>query len=107
MASADVIRETSNPAFYTRVAFIALKAANDVANEDPQTANHANRLAYAQMLFRGGDKPLNLAMHVVAVNPTIASTLAKSGHAAVPDNDIEFVMGQIWNQRANAMAAGV
>lgn len=104
MATSDIIAAASAPTFYTRVAFIALKSAQAVAAEDPGTANHTNRVAYAGRVLTGDDKALLLALHIAASNPTIASTLESGGGEAVPDNDIEFAMGQIWDARANAYA---
>lgn len=104
MATKDIITAASDPVYYTRVAFIALKAAQNVSTEDPGTANHANRLAYAGRVLTGNDKALLISLHVAASNPTIASTLETSGGDAVPDADIEFAMGQIWDARSNAFA---
>ncbi|RWP05111.1 hypothetical protein [Mesorhizobium sp.] len=104
MATKDIIAAASNPTYYTRVAFIALKAAQNVAAEDPATANHANRVAYAGRVMTGEDKALLLALHIAASNATIAGTLESSGGDAVPDGDIEYAMGQIWDARANAYA---
>jgi hypothetical protein len=104
MSTTDIVTAASDPMFYTRVAFIALKAAQNVASEDPATTNHANRVAYANKIFRGDDKGLLIALHIVASNPTIAAALESSGGSAVSDNDIEFAMNSIWNARANAFA---
>ena len=104
MSTRDIIDAASKPTFYTRVAFIALKTAQNVASEDPGTANHANRVHYAGMVMAGADKALLLALHVAASNPVIASTLETQGGDAVPDNDIEFVLSTIWDARSNAYA---
>ena len=105
MATKDIIAAASDPVFYTRVAFIALKSAQNVASEDPGTANHANRVAYSGRVLTGNDKALLIALHIAASNPTFASTLESGGGDAVPDGDIEFAMGQIWDARANAFAS--
>lgn len=107
MATSDIINAASDPVFYTRVAFIALKSAQNVTSEDPLTPNHVIRAAYAGRVLTGADKALLIALHIAASNGTIAATLESSGGAAVPDGDIEFAMGQIWNSRANAFAAMV
>lgn len=104
MATKDIIAAASDPVFYTRVAFIALKAAQNVSNENANTENHANRVKYAGMVLSGQDKALLIALHIAASNPTIASTLETDGGDAVSDGDIEYAMGQIWNSRANAFA---
>ena len=105
MATREIIAEASRPVFYTRVAFLALKAAQNVATESESTPNHANRLAYAGRVMSGEDKAILLALHVAAANPVIASALETTGAESVPDGDIEFVMGTIWNARADAFAA--
>lgn len=104
MATKDIINAASDPVFYTRVAFIALKAAQNVANEATNTANHANRINYAGRVLTGQDKALLIALHIAASNGTIASTLESSGGDAVPDGDLEYAMGQIWDSRSNAFA---
>jgi hypothetical protein len=106
MATTDIIDAASDPTFYTRVSFISLKVAQNVATEAPATPNHANRIAYCARIFTGADKALLLAQHVAASNPTIASTLETQGGDAVPDADIEFALGAIWDSRANSFAAG-
>lgn len=105
MATKDIITAASDAVFYTRVAFIALKAAQNVANESPETPNHENRVAYAGRVLSGSDKALLLALHIAASNPTIAAALEVDGGDAVPDGDIEYAMGEIWDSRANAFAA--
>lgn len=105
MATKEIIQAASKPAFYQRVSFIALKAAQNVANESDATPNHANRIAYAGRVLKGDDKALLLALHIAASNATIASTLETSGGDAVPDSDLEYAMGQVWDVRANAFAA--
>jgi hypothetical protein len=104
MATKDIIKAASDPLFYTRVAFIALKAAQNVANEAATVANHANRVKYAGLVFSGKDSALALTLHIAASNPTIANTLGTKGGAAVLDSEIEYAMGQIWDSRANAFA---
>ena len=106
MSTEQIIAEASKPTFYSRVSFISLKVAQNVATEDPGTANHANRIAYSGRIFAGQDNAVLLSMHVASSNPTIASTLETSGGNAVPDADIEFALGSIWDSRANSFAAG-
>jgi len=105
MATKDIIAAASDPTYYTRVAFIALKVAQNVASEDTNYPNHANRAAYAGRVMTGQDKALLLALHIAAANATIAATLESGGGDAVPDGDIEYAMGQIWDARSNAYAA--
>jgi len=105
MASSNIIAEVSKPEFYTRVSYISLGVAQDVASEDPGTANHANRINYSGRILRGDEDALMLAMHVVSANPVIESTVDSQGGDAVPDGDIEFALATIWDARANSFAA--
>lgn len=106
MSTSDIISAASDPIFYTRVSFISLKVAQNVASEDAGAPNHANRVEYAGAIFRGDDNATLLAMHIAASNPTIAQTLETQGGEAVPDGDIEFAMGAIWDARSNSYVAG-
>lgn len=105
MATKEIIEAASDPVFYTRVAFIALRSAQNVAAEPDDTANHANRVAYANRIFRGEENALLLTLHVVSANGTVSNTLSTQGPDAVPDGDLEFVLSTIWDARANAFAS--
>jgi hypothetical protein len=102
MSSTEVVTAASDPLFYSRVAFIALKVAQNVASEDPSAPNHVNRVAYSNRVFRGDDNAILLAQHVTASNPTIAAALTAGQN--VPDGDIEFALSSIWDARSNAFA---
>ena len=104
MATRDIIAAASDPVFYTRVAFLALKVAQQVAAEDPATPDHANRIHYAGLVLTGQDKALLLALHLVASNATVSQNIEANGGDAVPDGDIEFVLASIWGARAAAFA---
>lgn len=105
MASSNIIAEVSKPEFYTRVSFISLGVAQNVASEDPAAVNHTNRIAYSGRILRGDEDALMLAMHVVSANPVIEQTVDTEGGDAVPDGDIEFALATIWDARSNAYAA--
>ena len=104
MTTKTLIQRVSEPQFYTRVAFLALKAAQQVAAEAENTANHANRVKYANRIFRGEENSLLLALHVVSANGTVTNTILATGTDDVPDGDLEFVLSTIWDARANAFA---
>jgi hypothetical protein len=101
MSSFDVVQAAADPDFYTRVSFLAVKTAQNVASEDPTASNHEARVQYANRVFRGDDGAALLAQHV-ATNPAIAAALETGGPSAVPDGDIEFALASIWDARANA-----
>ena len=104
MGTKAIIAAASQPEFYTRVSFIALKAAQNVAAEASSTPNHEKRVAYANRIFRGEESALLLTLHVASANGTVSQTLETSGGDAVLDGDIEFVLSTIWDARANAFA---
>lgn len=102
MSTKEIITAASDPTFYTRVSFISLKVAQQVASEPEDHPNHKNRVAYSNRIFMGADNALLLSNHVAASNPTIAAALETSGGDAVPDEDIEFALASIWDARATA-----
>lgn len=103
MAIADLVAKANEPAFYSKVLFIAMKVAQNVATEDPNTDSHAERLAYANRILRGEDNGPLIAAHIIASNGTIAAVIESSGEP--PDGDIEYAFGAIWTARALAFAA--
>ena len=105
MAALDLIATARNDEFAARVMMICHKVAQNVASEDPGTANHAERVAYAERIFRGGDNPKSMATHVISSNPTIGQTIENNPEllgSNVPDGDIEFALASIWDARALA-----
>lgn len=108
MAVLDRIATARDDVFAARVAMILMATANNVANEDPGTANHANRLALAQKVVRGEINNKAVAALVVASNATIQGAIDANPAglgADVPDNDLEFQMATIYDNLANAYAA--
>ena len=104
MSSIDIVTAASDPAFYSRVSYHALKVAQAVSSEEEAHPNHENRVAYANRVFQGADNAVLLAQHV-ATNPAIASALESGGAEAPTDGDIEFTLTSIWDARANAFAS--
>jgi hypothetical protein len=102
--STAIVTAASDPLFYSRVSFIALKVAQQVASEAEDYPNHANRMDYANRVLRGDDNAILLAQHVASSNATIAGALETDGPEAPPDADIEFALTSIWDARANAFA---
>lgn len=107
MSSKEIVTAASDPDFYMRVCFLALKVAQFVASEDPATANHDNRVSYSNRVIQGADNAILLAQHVASSNTTVASALESGGPDAPPDGDIEFALASIWDARANAFAASM
>jgi len=103
--SLDIVSAASEPAFYARVSYLALKVAQMIAAEATDYPNHENRVAYCNRVFQGSDNAILLAQHV-ATNPSVAAQLL-SGPETPLDGDIEFVLTSIWDARANAFAPTV
>jgi hypothetical protein len=74
-----------------------LKSAYDVLNEDPGTTNHANRLAWANVILAGDeaaakDKVVAMMKYAIASNATI-----QTNPIDCTDNDILFVVASQLN----------
>lgn len=108
MSALDQISTASDASFAGRVMMIMFKVAQNVASEDPATAHHTERIAYAGLAIRGEEKPQLVAAHVISSNPTIAAAIDAYPTALgsnVPDGDIEFALASIWDARSLAFAA--
>lgn len=107
MSALDLISAASNDTFSGRVMMIQFKVAQQVAAEDPATANHVERINYAAMVLRGEEKPKLVSTHVISSNPSISATIEEDPDAQganVPDGDIEFALATIWDSRSLAFA---
>ena len=109
MAVLDRIATARDDTFAARVAMILMQTAINVANEDPATTNHANRLAFAQKHFRAEINCKSLGAAIIASNATIQA--AVDGEPAslgsnVPDGDLEFAINGLVDNFANAYATG-
>jgi len=107
MSALDLIATASNEEFSGRVMMIAFKVGQNVASEDPTTPDDAARKNYAEMVFRGDDKPNLMAAHIIASNAVITGAIESDPAALgsnVPDSDIEFAWATIWTARALAFA---
>jgi hypothetical protein len=108
MAVADRIAVARDDTFAARVSMILMALCVNVANEDPATDNHANRLKLSQAHFRAGINAKALAAAAIANNGTLQATIdgapAELG-ANIPDGDLEYVIGGLFNHFANAYAA--
>ena len=79
-----------------------LKAAYDILNEDAGTANHANRVVWANVIVAGTmaeaeEKALQHLRYAVASNATIQAAGNDSA-----DNDVQFVV----NSQIDTFATG-
>jgi len=108
MSAIDQISAARDDEFASRVAMITFKVAQQVASEDPATADHAVRMDYALRNIRGAENPKLVAAHLISSNPTIGATIDANPElkgSNVPDADIEFALSSIWTARALAFAA--
>jgi hypothetical protein len=108
MAALDLIATARDGVFSSRVALIALKSAVAVGNEDPGTADHAERLAWANKALRGDVNNKQLAAAIIASNSTITSTINATPlnlGSDVADGDIEFALNSIITALGRAEAA--
>lgn len=107
MSALDLISTASDATFAGRVMMLMFKIAQQVAAEDPATAEHDARVNYSERVFRGEEQPQLVAAHVISSNPTIGATIESYPAALgsnVPDSDIEFALASIWTARALAFA---
>ncbi|TCK36741.1 hypothetical protein B0G84_5754 [Paraburkholderia sp. BL8N3] len=105
MAILDRIATARDDQFAARVAMLLMKLCVDVANEDPAYENHANRLHFAQLHFRAQVNTKALAAAIIANNATIQTAIDSAPNALgsnVPDGDLEFVIGGLFDNFANA-----
>ena len=80
----------SNGDLWKKVEAAALKAAIAIKYENPATANHVNRLAWATDII---DDPK--AWTVINKTKVLENaTVSAAGHAAT-DNDVEFVVNSL------------
>jgi hypothetical protein len=70
-----------------RTVSAVVKAAQDILNEDPGTANHANRLIWAGEVLNDPKAKTEEMLWGVVSNATI-----QTGGDASSDNDIQFVV---------------
>lgn len=100
-----------NTDFHLRVEAAMARAADDVANESPETPNHPQRYALVNRFHTPGDTTREAAIsamvRLAASNPTIR-TAATSGDTlnqdAVPDSDIQYVVNSSWDRVASIHA---
>lgn len=74
-----------------RQAFVAvLKAAADIRNEDAETANHANRLAWGESVEQDPAAMVRQMRYRILENATIAAA-----PTAATDSDVQYVINSL------------
>ncbi len=99
MATDKIIKEAADPAFCQRVAFLAIRMANDTAGDSPDEASSY----YANRVLSGSERVGLLVMHVIAASAAISDALDNGTAADVSDDDIEAALKDIWSARASAL----
>ena len=105
MPSNDWAATACDPIFASRIMMISLQVAQEVATEDTATADHADRLNYANYVMRGEENPKLLGSQVIASNSTIQGEIETNPEllgSNIPDNDLQFAMSSVWTARALA-----
>lgn len=82
--------------FQRRLLMCLLKCANNIVNEDPETANHANRKLLAEKVIRETVIPFRMNLLLPVLNPALQVE-------SPTDSDIEFTVAQQWNYFANRL----
>ena len=84
------------PSVQQQTEVAVIHAANDIQNEDPGTADHANRLAWANWANKNSSVAFEPFRWPVAMNPSIqASVAADPSGQSIADNDVQFVVNSI------------
>lgn len=102
MTSTDLVTKASNRVYCQRVAFLAMRVAQQKASDSPEDLN---AMAYAEHIFRGGENASLLALHVAAASQPVSAALETEGVDMVRDEDIEAALLHIWPLRAAAFGA--
>jgi hypothetical protein len=88
MSYSAIYTASKDEAFQGRCLVAARDAANDIMAEDPQTADHANRKAWALNILRGRQ---TITLEGLAVQILRNATVAANPATAL-DSDLKFVV---------------
>jgi len=103
MASEKIMQAVADKLFCQRVAFVAMQVAARSTGEPPETPNYANRVAYANMVFRGDERALLLAVHAASASSGIGAALEAGSE--VTDEQLALALEAIWDTRATAFGS--
>lgn len=101
MAYSDAYWLANDAAFKQNTLMAMVDVANNVSSEDPATAYHAERAAYATLCLRliGTDEDQHLKLaYSVAMDPLDATIAADS-----PDADFYNAVSAVWNAHAGVV----
>jgi len=97
--SVKCMSKASDTGFQRRVKYFMTKAAVAILGEDDQTANHAERVVYANKVLDGSASVYEYAVGVTT-NGTIATNI--NGDVDPTDNDVEFTVNSMIDDYAGA-----
>ena len=98
----------TNPTFVQQVMGSLLAAAAQILNEAASTANHANRLLWANAIYINPQAQTQFFLPGMLSNATISGEAGSApGASGTPclDSDVDFVVASLWNIYANQFAA--
>jgi hypothetical protein len=96
-----------NPAFQQQLASCLLFAAINVLAEDAGTANHVNRVKWANAIVLSPLGQAATVLNYTMTNPTIAAAAGNApGPSGTPfaDSDIDFVVASLFDKFATQFA---
>ncbi len=97
-----------NPTFIQQVEGSLLAAAAQILNEAASTANHANRLLWANAIYTSPQTQTQFFLPGMLTNATIAGEAGNAaGASGTPcaDSDVDYVVASLFNIYANQFAA--
>ena len=101
MAYTDIYTAATDDTHVLRkqVAVACSKAAYDISNEDPETANHANRFRWARKVLASNDAPLTEAGAMIW--KVLENAVIQAAPDTSPDGDVLFVVISLVDVFAN------
>jgi hypothetical protein len=105
MGSLTLAAVAINADWQRRVGYYMSLRAIIVMEEEDTTNNYLNRIAYANAVLKGEASVYQMALAVLT-NPTIAENADDPEDLSgtdVPDTDIDFVVGDIWDSMSGVI----
>ena len=97
-----------NITFQHQVKGALLAAAANVLQESASTANHENRLKWANAIYSDPQAQMLYFIPAMLTNPTIAAEAGAAAGASgtpAPDGDVDYVVASLFDVYANQFAA--
>jgi hypothetical protein len=97
---------STTPAFQQQVIAALMLAASQIQAEDPGTANHDQRIRWAQYVYEGPARVAELMLTDAVQNTTLQGEYAASSDKTCPDGDVQFVVNSLVDKYAARFAGG-